>query len=90
MMSQPDLSQFAGDPKAAALLNDPAALKALLSSPEARSLLALLNQQNGEQLQQAARQAGAGNTAALSAMLNHLSQSAEGKEALSRLESQLK
>jgi hypothetical protein len=88
-MSQPDLNQFAGDPKAAALLRNPAALKALLASPEARKLLTLLNEQNGANLHQAAQQAGAGNTAALSAMLKQLSQSAEGKAALDHLAGQI-
>ena len=77
------------DPRAEALMKDPKALKELISSPDAQQLLSLLTRRNGEDLKTAARQAGSGDTAALSSMLAGLYQSPEGKALMDRLQKQL-
>ncbi len=89
MSQQPNLNAFQQNPEAAALLQNQAALKALLQSPDAKRLMELLTQQNGQQLKQAAAKAGTGDTASLSAMLNNLSQSQEGRQLMDRLQKQL-
>ena len=89
MSQQPNLNAFQKHPEAAALLQNQEALKALLQSPDAKRLMELLSQQNGQQLKQAAAQAGNGDTASLSAMLNGLSQSKEGRQVMERLQKQI-
>lgn len=89
MSQQPNLNAFQNHPEAAALLQNQEALKALLQSPDAKRLMELLSQQNGQQLKQAAAQAGNGDTSSLSAMLNGLSQSKEGRQVMERLQKQI-
>lgn len=73
--------------EAAALLQNPAALKGLLQSQETRQLIALLSQQGD--LNAAAQQAKQGDVSGLQAMLTRLGQSAQGGKALSDLEERL-
>jgi hypothetical protein len=91
MSHQPDLNALGQNPQVAALMKDPAALKAMLSSPEVQKLMALLTQQSGgqEKLRGAARSASQGDTAALSALLGNLSQSKEGRDTLNKIQGQL-
>ncbi len=81
---------FMNSPDAAALLKDQAALKTLLSSPETRRLMSALTKQNGAQLTAAAKQAKAGDTSALSAMVSNLAATQEGSRLLNQLEQSLK
>lgn len=82
-MSKPDptLDALKKDPKAAQLLGDPAALKALLSSPETQKLVSLLNQAGGASLQSAAKAAATGKPDALMGILNQVMGSPEGAQA---------
>ncbi|MDD5937580.1 MAG: hypothetical protein PUC36_00995 [Clostridiales bacterium] len=81
----PDLDALKKDPQAARLLNDPAALKSLLSSPETQKLMALLNQSAGGSLQGAAQAAAKGRPEALIGILNQVMQSREGASAVENL-----
>jgi DNA-binding GntR family transcriptional regulator len=76
-------------PEGERLTRDPAALKALLSAPETRQLLTLLQRQNGGALQQAAQQARQGDLTQISAMLQGLSATKDGSDALQRMEQKL-
>lgn len=82
-MSKPDpnLDALKKDPQAARLLGDPAALKALLSSPETQKLVSLLNQAGGSSLQSAAKAAATGKPDALMGILNQVMGSPEGAQA---------
>lgn len=80
--SDPTLDALKKDPQAAKLLSDPAALKALLSSPETQQLMALLNQSAGSGLQAAAKAAAAGKPDALMGMLGQVMGSKEGAQAV--------
>lgn len=79
---------FLNSPQAAALLKNKAALQSLLQSPDAIRLMQLLNQQGGN-LNAAARQARQGDTKAISSMLNSLTQTKEGAELVNRLSQNL-
>ncbi len=74
-------------PEAAALLRDPTALRGLLQSPETKQLLSLLQKQGD--LNTAAKEAKGGDISRLKAMLNQVSQSAQGGQVLSDLEQRL-
>lgn len=65
--------------EAAALLRDPARLKALLSSPETKLLMGLLRRQRGD-LNHAAQQAKQGDMSALNQMVSQLMNTKEGAE----------
>lgn len=82
-MNQPDptLKELSKDPKAAQLLGDPAALKALLTSPETQKLVSLLNQSGGSGLSAAAKAAAQGKPDALMGILNQVMASPEGARA---------
>lgn len=87
MPKQDPMDALRRDPKAAQLLGDQAALKALLQSEEARTLAGLLRQMGGAELQQAAQSATAGDGAALNAILEKVHsdpQGARAMEAISR------
>lgn len=71
------------DPTAARLLGDPAALKALLSSPETRQLMSLLNRNGG--LQGAAQAAAKGEPEALMGMLQQVMRDQAGAAAVDAL-----
>lgn len=74
---------------AAALLRNPERLRALLTAPETKRLMALLQSENGSQLRAAAESAKKGDSSALSGMLRRLSASQEGAEAMEGLEARL-
>lgn len=74
-------------PLAQSVLRDPTAIRALLQSPQARQLIAMLRRQGD--LNQAARQAKNGDTASLQAMLDQVGQSREGSQILSDLKKQI-
>ena len=86
-MSQtdPTLEALKKDPQAAQLLNDPAALKALLSSPETQKLMALLNQKAGSGLKSAAQAAAMGKPQDLMGLLDQVMGSPEGAQAVEGL-----
>lgn len=70
------------DPQAAKLLGDPAALQALLSSPETKRLMDLLNRQAGAGLRDAAKAAASGRPEALMGLLDQVAHSKEGAQAV--------
>ena len=73
-------------PQAKRMLGDRKALEALLRSPDAQALAALLQRQNGAALQRAADAAGQGDTAPLQALVQSLLDSREGAQAAQRLQ----
>lgn len=73
------------DPQAQKLMGDPAALKALLASPEAQKLMALLDRQAGDSLQSAAQAAAQGKPEALLGLLGRVTASGEGARAMEEL-----
>lgn len=85
--SQPDLSKLATTPEAARLLQNRKALQQLLNSQESRQLLALLRQQGGERLQQAAQAALHGDGSQLSQLMDRVTSTQEGAQAAQRLRS---
>lgn len=85
MNQTPDLNALKKDPQAAKLLGDPAALKALLSSPETQKLMSLLSRQAGGGLQAAAQAAAQGKPDALMGLLNQVTASKEGVQAVEEL-----
>lgn len=86
-MSQTSPSNPLQSPEAAALLKNPSALKSLLSSPEAKQLLSLLNAQHNAGLKSAAEQAKAGDTAALLSMVNDVMHRPEGAKLMAQFQS---
>lgn len=82
----PNLDALKQDPQAAQLLNDPKALKSLLSAPETQALMSLLNQQSGGGLQTAAQAAAQGKPDALIGILNQAMQSTQGAETIAQLQ----
>lgn len=82
-MTKPDptLDALKKDPQAAQLLGDPAALRSLLSSPETKKLVELLNRSGGGALKSATQAAAQGKPEALMGILNHVMESPEGAQA---------
>lgn len=80
-----DLDALKQDPQAAALLKDPTALKQLLSAPETRQLMALLRQSGGASLKTAAHAAAQGKPDALMSLLNQVTASQAGAQAVEKL-----
>lgn len=80
-----DLDALRRDPQAAALLNDTAALKRLLSAPETQQLMNLLQQKGGASLKSAAHAAAQGQPDALMGLLNQVTSSREGAQAVEKL-----
>ena len=85
-MEKQNIDPFAQIPGAKALLEDRGALEALLRSPDARAIAALLEQQAGGQLQQAADAAGQGDLRPLMGLVEQLRQSREGAAGVERLQ----
>lgn len=73
-------------PQARRMLADRGALEALLASPDAKALAALLQRQDGAALQRVADAAGQGDTAPLQALVQSLLDSREGARAAQRLQ----
>ena len=80
-----DLDALKQDPQAAALMKDPAALRKLLSAPETKQLMALLRQNGGGALKDAAHAAAQGRPDALMGLLNKVTSSQEGARAVEKL-----
>lgn len=76
------------DPEAARLLRDPAALRRLLSGPQAQALAALLRQAGGENLRDAAVSAAKGDGGPLSSILSKVAASPDGARAMEDLSKQ--
>lgn len=74
------------DPKAAALLEDQAALAALLQSEEAKTLAGLLQSVGGAGLQQAAQAAARGDSSALSAIVDKVRADPKGARAMAAMD----
>ena len=75
---------------AAQLHTDPDTMQRMAQSPDGQALMALMQQQNGTQLQKAMEQ-GEGNSAAeMAALLKTVLSSSEGRALLQRLSQQLK
>lgn len=72
------------------LKSDPRALKNVMQSQDGQALLQMLSGGNSAALGQAARQAAAGDTASLNAMLSQVLSSPQGAALVQRLEEQLK
>lgn len=72
------------------LKSDPRALKNVMQSQDGQALLQMLSGGNSAVLGQAARQAAAGDTASLNAMLSQVLSSPQGAALVQRLEEQLK
>ncbi len=85
--SQPDLSGLANTPEATRLLRNKQALQQLLTSPESRQLLALLQREGGEHLQQAAQAALKGDGSQLSRLMDRVTSTREGAQAAQKLRS---
>ena len=79
------LSSLKADPKAAALLGDEGALKALLQCQEAQTLAGMLQRLGGAGLEQAAQSAAAGDPAALQSILGKVMDDPAGAKAMEQL-----
>lgn len=86
MVKQDPLDTLKQDPQASALLSDPKALSALLSSKEAQTMASLLQKLGGSGLKQAAQAAASGEPQALSQLLQQVAADPAGKEAMAALE----
>lgn len=76
-------------PEAASLLKNREVLQDLLSAPETKRLMEVLSRQNGGSLQEAARQARKGDLSGLSSMLQGLTATRDGAQALENMEKKL-
>lgn len=86
-MKQPDpLDALRQDPQAAQLLNDPNALRQLLSSPQAQALATLLLRAGGDSIRQAAASAARGDSAPLSSILSRVASDPGGAKIMEDLE----
>ncbi len=86
MAKQDPLDALKRDPQAAALLGDKEALAALLQSDEAKTLARLFEQMGGDNLQQAATSAVAGDGAALGALLRKVRSDPKGAKAMEAMD----
>ena len=75
---------------AAQLHADPDAMQRMAQSPDGQALMALMQQQNGAQLQKAMEQGEGNSTAEMAALLKTVLSSSEGRTLLQRLSQQLK
>ena len=82
---QSNLDELMKDPKAAGLLKNKDLLKNILSSPDTKRLMNLLNQNAGGGLQSAAAAAAQGDPSQLTGLLNQVIQSKEGAQVVGRL-----
>lgn len=73
-------------PEAAALLQNKAAIKEILQSPDTKKLMSMLTSQNGDGLKQAAEQAKKGDISSISAMMQKLMSSSEGASLVNKIE----
>ena len=82
---QSNLDELMKDPKAAGLLKNKDLLKNILSAPDTKRLMNLLNQHAGGGLQSAAAAAAQGDPSQLTGLLNQVMQSKEGAQVVGRL-----
>ena len=80
-----DLNQVA-----AQLRTDPDTMQRMAESPDGQALMALMQQQNGSQLQKAMEQGEGASAAEMAALLKTVLSSGEGRALLQRLSQQLK
>ena len=81
----PRLDELMKDPRAAALLRDKAALEALLRSPDAQALMAMLSRAGEGGLKSAADAAARGDASALMGLVGQVMNTREGAAAAQRL-----
>ena len=74
---------------AAQLHTDPDTVQRMAQSPDGQALMALMQQQNGAQLQRAMEQGESGSAAEMAALLKTVLSSGEGRALLQRLSQQL-
>lgn len=82
---QDPLSALKAEPKAAKLLGDENALKALLQSQEAQTLAGMFQKLGGDGLRQAAQSAAAGDPAALQSILEQVMKDPAGAKAVENI-----
>lgn len=75
---------------AAQLRTDPDTMQRMAESPDGQALMALMQQQNGLQLQKAMEQGEDASAAEMAALLKTVLSSGEGRALLQRLSQQLK
>ena len=75
---------------AAQLRTDPDTMQRMAESPDGQALMALMQQQNGSQLQKAMEQGEGASAAEMAALLKTVLSSGEGRALLQRLSQQLK
>ena len=75
---------------AAQLRTDPDTMQRMAESPDGQALMALMQQQNGSQLQKAMEQGEGASAAEMAALLKTVLSSGEGRTLLQRLSQQLK
>lgn len=80
-----NLNDLMKSPEAAALLKNKEALARIMSSPDTKALMEMLNRQAGSGLKGAADAAMKGDTKALTGIVEHLMQSKEGAEVVGRI-----
>lgn len=83
---QNNLNDLMKDPKAAGLLKNKDTLSALLRSPDTQKLMAMLNQNAGGGLKEAANAAAKGDTSALMNLMNQVMNSQEGAAVVDRIQ----
>lgn len=86
-MKKPDpkLDALQRDPTAARLLQDTATLNALLNAPETQTLMELLTRQAGSSLQTAAQAAAQGDPSSLVGLLQQVTATGAGAQAVEGL-----
>ena len=77
-----NLDEMMKDPQAAQLLKNKQKLQQLVNSPDAKKLMELLNQNGGAELQNAAKAAMNGDTAALMGLMQQVMNRPEGAKAM--------
>ena len=80
-----NLNDLMKSPEAAALLKNQEALTRIMSSPDTKALMEMLNRQAGGGLKGAADAAMKGDAKALAGIVEHLMQSKEGAEVVGRI-----
>ncbi len=81
-----NLDDLMKNPKTAALFQNKALIQQLMESPDTKKLMALLNENAGGGLKDAASAAAKGDTSALTGILNQVMSSKEGAQVVSRME----
>ena len=85
----PEFQDILNSQRAARLMGDPKKLEQLQNAPETQRLFQLLQQNAGDDLEQAAQQAAQGDAGQLMAAVRQLTRSPEGKRLIQRLQQSL-